>query len=698
MPYSKLSRYAIATPFPNGVLLSHAISGERLFIEHEVAGRILDLRDRIFADTEFLEHIGGEGADALLSILRRRHLLVADGIDEEEQASRFLGSGADGDRWGSPRMFWRPETLTARFLAAIPPHQTVQPLRIVGYGGCVLDFLRDDLEREGLHRGLEVSLATRWPQSSRVIEIDNATDMVVLQLPILPYLTRLLDGGPLGPPGARRTETSRIKRLYTRWIAALGEALPDRSIALVHNLAPSALSPYGRFENSVDYNTRQALFEINHHVDQELRQDSRLLLLDEERLTARYGALSLWDDSVFLFGHHGGSVDPGIEMPHQAPDLSRALAVEYLNLYEAATGRSRVKCVVTDLDGTLWPGIAADDGFDWLDVDVTSTWAHLGLHQALHLLKNRGVLLATASKGSAEATLRAWRQARHSALLTPDDFVLHRINWHPKSDNIAEIAAALGFAPDAILFLDDNPAERFEVMRRLPAVRVLDAEVPRFRGALLDSPLLDRPAGTAEARHRTDSTAAMLRRAEVAAAIDDTTDLLAELEVAVDVFPAAEENTERVTELFSRTNQYTTTSWRPSEREVRRLIANSGTDLILCRVRDKFADYGLVGAAAIIDGRIACVAVSCRVIGLDIGPVLLAAAVRLADCAKGGLRGGFVRSGQNEPAADLFIRVGFRSMGDGEFELRSADDLVPLDRFPHRVALWPRIPQGGGQA
>ncbi|MGW3359692.1 hypothetical protein ACWDFL_30450 [Streptomyces bungoensis] len=115
---------------------------------------------------------------------------------------------------------------------------------------------------------------------------------------------------------------------------------------------------------------------------------SRYGVNDEERLVVRYGAAALFDDLIFPFGHHGGSVDPGDERPHQLPALRRARAGEYLACLRAHRGTGRIKLVVSDLDGTLWPDIAADDGLDWIDGDATSRWMHLGLHQALSVLKS----------------------------------------------------------------------------------------------------------------------------------------------------------------------------------------------------------------------------------------------------------------------------------------------------------------------
>src|SRR6185503_17091032 len=163
------------------------------------------------------------------------------------------------------------------------------------------------------------------------------------------------------------------------------------------------------------------------------------------------------------------------------------LASAYLDALELARGDAAIRLIVVDLDDTLWPGeIAADDfDFDAERLVVPLMYERFGgLHEALQILRRRGLLLAVASKNS-EAVVRAkWRpsalplaptveadQVRH--LLGPDDFVALEIGWRPKSEVIRDLAARLGVALHQIAFIDDHPVEREEVRQALPEVLVL---------------------------------------------------------------------------------------------------------------------------------------------------------------------------------------------------------------------------------
>lgn len=697
MGRNKLSRFAITTNLRSSWVISHAITGERISMTAELGSIMDSLRNSSFSDEELSTRLPRNVAPALVSALKAKHLVVDVDEDEVAWAERYVegvpqldGVGADPPALLPDRsVYWTAHKFGTEASSRSPLPAEPRPLRIVGFGGCILDFARDEVIREGAARGFAVSIDLFWPDSPRSLPRlleRSRPDILVAQLSYFPNLTRLLDAGPLGSPAERSAGIDRLKRLFSRWIESLAEALPSGCVGIVHNIGPSAISPYGRFEYAVEYNTRRVLAEINEHIDELLRRHPQLVLLDEERLVARYGARELFDDHAFPFGHHGGDFDPRIEIPNQTPSLSRALAAEYLDLHEAVARQGEIKCIVTDLDGTLWPGIAADDGFAWTERDRTATWLHFGLHQALRLLKKRGFLLATCSKGTEEHTLESWRTAAHPLLTTPDDFVIHRINWQRKSENIRWIAKELGFSLSSILFLDDNPVERFEVSRTLPDVHVIDAEVHRFRQCLLTMPALDRPPAGAEASNRTETTRAMLARRQFAEEVD-LADLIAELNVELRVSAADRGDLNRAAELFQRTNQFTTTAWRPDVRKLETLLRSGEGGIFICHVRDRFADYGLTGALALHRGMIECVAISCRVIGLDVGPAFVAASLRLAGLVDGMPRAKYQPTGRNSAASELFVRCGFRRTEDGLFQLMRGADLVRLDTLPHQITL-----------
>ncbi|GAA3125453.1 hypothetical protein GCM10020254_85960 [Streptomyces goshikiensis] len=615
----------------------------------------------------------------MLRALRDRDLVVREGTDEEGGLRALLadrpeaaGHGAAGTARGS-----RPTTRYGlpQHLSTARPRPgssgAAEPLTYLLLGGCVTQFTEEPLVSLGREQGLDVRTEHLWPGSTRDMSRAVARvrpDVTVYQAGVQPFLSALWDGAHTQDSEERGRTLSLMKSALSINITALADALDGR-LGLVHNFGPPALSPFGRFDFAEEYGFRRVVAELNAHVDHCVRRHPNLMVVDEERLVARYGAATLFDDLVFPFGHHGGSLDPADERPHQLPALGEAPAGEYLACHRAHRAAGQIKLVVTDLDGTLWPGIAADDGFDWLDGDATSRWVHAGLHQALSVLASRGVLLATSSKGDAEATLGAWKGHGGSGrpLLGPDDFVLHSINWRPKSAGIAELCTRLGFAPEQVLFLDDNPVERAEVSSALPGLQIAEGPVHTFREQLLSSPALESGRRTREAAQRTHTTRAMLRRRELGATMDRE-EFLRSLGIGLRVARAGEEHLARASELFNRTNQFTTTAWRTTPEELRRLLAAPDTRLHLAFASDRFADYGLTGACLVQGRTVTAFVLSCRVIGLDIAVPFLAAALRdgaLQDGPDGpglaGVRGRFVSTDRNTPGPGAVPGRRFRS-------------------------------------
>lgn len=694
----RFSSFLSTVVLDSGILLSNGPHQQRIVLEAPWEHLVRTLADAPFGRKAFTAQApDAAAAPAVFQALTDRRLIVPDGTDEAAVlrasfADRPESSGQDpaGASAGSwpVRHYGLPQRLTSAAAADRGPGARVRVLLI---GGCVTQFTEEPLHALGRDLGLDVQTEHMWPGPSAGLAraiARSRPDVTVYQPGVQPFLTGLFDGAhTLGDEERART-LALMKNALTVAVRALAEAL-DGSLGLVHNFGPPALSPFGRFDFAEEFGLRRVVAELNAHIDHCVRRYANLMVVDEERLVARHGAPALFDDLVFPFGHHGGSVDPLDERPHQLPALGRALAGEYLACLRAHRAAGRIKLVVTDLDGTLWPGIAADDGFGWLDSDATSRWMHVGLHQALSVLKSRGVLLATSSKGDAHATLGVWEKAGSRLLLTPDDFVLHRITWEAKSAAVADICARLGFAPEQVLFLDDNPVERAEAAAALPGLHIADGPVHSFRELLLSHPALEGGRRTREAARRTETTRAMLRRAEPAADMDRDA-FLRSLDVKVRVARAGEEHLDRVAELFNRTNQFTTTAWRTTPGELRRVLAEPDACLYTAHVSDRFADYGMTGACLVRGGEVAAFALSCRVIGLDVAVPFLVAAVR--DGADGdpallaGLGGRIAVTDRNTPARELFLNAGFTADGsEGRHVLTDPGRLPDLSALPVKV-------------
>jgi FkbH-like protein len=304
------------------------------------------------------------------------------------------------------------------------------------------------------------------------------------------------------------------------------------------------------------------------------------------------------------------------------------IAEKHIDALVTVSGIGRKKCVIVDLDGTLWPGVLAETGspFAW-EPEISGQFSYIGLyfglHEALKSLKKRGVVLACVSKND-EATVRElWKYPDHypkHRLLTADDFVTWRVNWDDKVGNIRSIADELGFALDAFLFIDDNPVERDRVHQRLPEVEVWGEDPFTLRRRLLNDPRLQIPVVTAEAASRSELVKAQIARQQLRSETMAEAQYIEQLQIrcAIERLGASSPKLQRVEELFKRTTQFNTTGRKFSSAELAALAANPEAHLFAIEVSDRLGDYGLVGAAVIVEGEIAGLAVSCRALGMGI--------------------------------------------------------------------------------
>ncbi|HEX4179240.1 MAG TPA: HAD-IIIC family phosphatase [Caulobacteraceae bacterium] len=260
-----------------------------------------------------------------------------------------------------------------------------------------------------------------------------------------------------------------------------------------------------------------------------------------------------------------------------------------------------VKVVVWDLDETLWTGVLAEDGAQGVKARPETV-------AAIRALDERGVLQSIASKNDASEALAAL------AGFGLTDFFLHpQIHWNPKSQSVADIAAALDLGVDSFVFVDDQPFERGEVAARHPSVRLMaHTEV----GGMLDHPWFDLPV-TPESRQRRGLYQAEATRA---AAFQSTgTDYLAFLRgcaIRADVRPLDGADAERVHELSQRTNQLNFRGAKYAREDVQAMLAADPDSLRLTvRCADRFGDYGLIGFITVDlrRGEITDLFMSCRV-------------------------------------------------------------------------------------
>jgi FkbH-like protein len=340
----------------------------------------------------------------------------------------------------------------------------------------------------------------------------------------------------------------------------------------------------------------------------------------------------------------------------------------------ARQGKS-ARMLVIDLDNTLWGGVVGEEGLEGIRVggDYPGN-AYRDFQRVLKFLKERGVILAIASKNTETIALEAI-DLHPEMVLARDDFTLWRINWQDKANNIRSICDEIGLSPATVCFLDDNPRERAWVKSQIPDMYVPDlpedpGERPQF---LLELPCLETVELTAEDRHRADQYRAEQNLKVQRQTYENIEDFYRSLNMVMTPCAYSRTNKARILQLIAKTNQFNTTTKRYSETELGKLISVEG-QVFAIKLKDLFRQEEIIGVL-ILEWqpgvcRIDSFLLSCRVLGYGVETAVLAWLSQMAQARSvERLVGTIVETPRNQVVRSLYLDHGFKAIEKGEFEL-----------------------------
>ena len=354
--------------------------------------------------------------------------------------------------------------------------------------------------------------------------------------------------------------------------------------------------------------------------------------------------------------------------------------------------RPAAKCIVVDLDNTLWGGVLGDDGVEGLKLgDTFPGSAFKDVQRALLELKRRGFLLAIASKNDDGLVRDAL--ARHPEMvLRAGDFAAIEAHWEPKPTSLRRIAAALHLGTDALVFVDDNPVERAAVRAELPTVEVVElpTEAWLVPAALGKVAAFDRPRLIDEDRARAGMISDDTRRDAARTTATTVDEFLESLNMTARVGVVDAVTLDRVHQLIHKTNQFNLTTRRHAIEELSRLSRSPDARAIWLRLSDRFGDLGLVcvGIVRRFDGdvwEVDTMLMSCRVMGRSVERAFLEellARARAAGAKR--VRGVYRRTDRNHIVSGFYEQAGFTALPP------VADEAVhEMDLGPAVASLWP---------
>lgn len=488
-------------------------------------------------------------------------------------------------------------------------HCAGRELRVAIVGSYTTQPVRESISAAMLEAGV-------WPviyeadYNSIEIELLDASSQLFAFKPDLVLLAvgwQSLHGMP--QPGATEAQVATcleaVMRLWQQRWSAIQERTSATIIQHTFDLPPTL--PLDRLEGRYAWSATNFIDALNRRLWQQ--EGTRLRILDVAALSAAHGRRQWFDARWYHHSKHGFALA-------RIADYTRSLG----GLLRAMQGRTR-KCLVTDLDNTLWGGVIGDDGINGIALGngTAAGEAYLAFGAYLKSLQRLGVVLAVCSKNE-EGTARDALQNHPESVLRPDDFAAFVCNWQPKSENLRSIATQLNIGIDSLVFVDDNPAECEEVRRALPEVTVIEMTGdPAYFPMLIEEQHLFTPLQlTDEDLARAASYQARSQIGHLAELpAGDLEAFLTGLDMEATVTRATREDSPRLEQLFSKTNQFNFTGIKFDEATLAEMLHSDRHVVIAARLSDKHANHGLVSAlVAEQDGTTLAVlnwVMSCRV-------------------------------------------------------------------------------------
>jgi FkbH-like protein len=429
-----------------------------------------------------------------------------------------------------------------------------------------------------------------------------------------------------------------------------------KSTILMANFASPHYRGLGVADLKQEYGESEFWLEVNLELLRECKKEQRLHLIDVEKVTSSVGKEYVFDPKMKYLA--------GMEWSER---FFPALADELVRYIKALKGLTK-KCLIIDLDGTLWGGVLGEEGPLGVKVGKgdPESEAYWDFQLRLKRLKERGILLAICSKNNL-GDVQEMFDKRPDMPLKLSDFSEMEINWEPKSTNIQKLCSRLNIGLNSVIFIDDSPAECSLIEAALPEVCCIClpqsvAEYPLLLDRMND---FEKVQVIEDDAVKTDQYRENKQREELKQHIGDLRDYLHNLQTKIIIRNATQADLPRVHQLFTKTNQFNVTTIRYTPGEIEELIHNNQFVLTLVSAKDRFGDLGIIGLYLLEltdhSTRIDSFILSCRAMGRGIETAMMNHIKKryLNDGTDGQLRGSYIPTTKNSPVQRFYEEQGF---------------------------------------
>ena len=425
---------------------------------------------------------------------------------------------------------------------------------------------------------------------------------------------------------------------------------------IISNFSIPTRSNYGICETKSEFSFQKMILTLNENLQELIFNLDSVYLFDMNSFVSRYGENNVFDPKQYLFGDIKISLD---FIPHLTNDL--------IGYVIATLGLSK-RCVVLDLDNTLWGGIIGEDGFDGIKLGSGPPGnAFVEFQKYLLGLYNRGILLAINSKNNLDDALEVIEK-HPDMILRKEHFASMKINWNDKVSNIKEISTELNFGLENFVFVDDDPINREFMKSSLSQVYTVDfpKDPSKYVKSLEEINYFNVLKITDEDKNRGLMYSQQKERKDLEESSSNLQEFLKNMELKVTIKKADNFTIPRISQLILKTNQFNLTTKRYQLEEIQRFSQDENMLIGCAQVEDKFGDNGITGAFIVQKNSskewiIDTFLLSCRVMGREVEKSILGYIIEMAK--KSGvekIKADYIPTQKNKPIENFLPNCGFK--------------------------------------
>lgn len=328
--------------------------------------------------------------------------------------------------------------------------------------------------------------------------------------------------------------------------------------------------------------------DINSFVTVYAANHKNFWINDIHYLSAQVGLVNWYDDRMW-----------NLYKCPMAMEAMPSYALSISNIIKSVLGKNK-KAIITDLDNTLWGGIIGEVGVEGIKIGVETPQGESfsKLHKYLKKLSQRGILLNICSKNDYETGIKGLESSK--SVLKENDFLIKKINWNHKADNVKEILNELNILNDSIIFIDDNPVECDSIKSILPGVETIRmSNVDRVIERLDTISYFEETGVSEEDGRRKQLYKEEMVRSQEKQKYQSYEEYLTSLEMVCRIETVNEQNILRAVQLLNKTNQFNFMTNRYTQEELNKLCDNRETTSFVLSLHDKFGDSGMVAVALV---------------------------------------------------------------------------------------------------